>query len=220
MKILFGFITLGVFGAWAIADKDLKLSCEGVGPDASVAQVDAIAKCKLLASERMAKTIKIRSTSIETEKDTSYFSSVEAEQRINNLNCEILKSKCNEAGDKFTCKIECKFNLTKAEVLVDNTPANKNKKQKEDIESKSVDIVATDIKSDSMLVAFSTVPKCRSIQILGRRPRTVICKTNPIEIVLFSDDELIRFIGDKKREVELTIEDVKERGQNVQVIFN
>ena len=216
MKASLLILSIGVLGALAFANKNPVFECVGNGPDYSTAKVDAIQKCKVLVSEQLSKKVNIRSTSIETEKDTSYFSSVYSEQTVENLKCDVVKSDCKEDQEKTTCKISCRFDLTK--VSLPQEPNNKKVSRKE-IESKSVEPSGAEIRSDSFSVSISTVPQCRLIQILGKRPRSIQCKKNPVEVLLYVDDEKLRFLAEKRKPIELTIEEIKERGSNATILF-
>ena len=149
--------------------------CSATSVSLSQARQEAMTDCDLQASRQLKSTTYVKSLSVETENQVGYHGEVASELKVQNLNCRPQKEDADYNSGTVTVFLKCKYDLSgegKDASAVAATKAIQNE--------------------DATSTALSTVPKCDSVIIRGIRPRTVECKTNPVNITIYpSDTEII-----------------------------
>lgn len=172
----------------------LTSACEGIGPSASLARKEAISNCQVMARQFLKGEIKVKSLSVETESSVGFHQEVQEYGVIKNLVCDPQKEETSEKDGQFQVWIQCKFDLNKAKVSTDAVQGLPSKTDgtlvKGLTSSKPSEFEVTD--KDQQLIFLEVVPKCESVMVRGKRPRTISCDTNPLRISLDgSEDEMI-----------------------------
>lgn len=158
--------------------------CEGRGATLDIARENALNSCDALASRQLSSEVKVKSLSIETEREARFHSEVANEVTITGLKCIPLNESFEAIkDDSIRLYVQCRYDLAKAMVKsaeVDNGAFNSSQ-------------IASSIAVNSYLnVSVATTPKCDDILIRGGLPRSVRCDDNPIMVNLRdSDTELV-----------------------------
>lgn len=182
--------------------------CQGTGPSQTLARKDAINNCIVSARQFLNSEIKIKTLSIETEKSVGFHQEIEESGLIKNLVCEPKKDETIEKDGQFQVWIECLFDLR----AVIHTSTNEVVESKNPVERDNLTSVKASptvkIDSDNFEVTLMVVPKCDSVLIRGKQPRSINCDSNPLQIVADSLDThiIVRAKGFQPKTIKITNE--------------
>lgn len=182
--------------------------CQGTGPSQTLARKDALNNCVVSARQFLNSEIKIKTLSTETEKSVGFHQEIEESGLIKNLICEPKKDETIEKESQFQVWIECQFDLRAAI----HTSTNEVVESKSPVERDNLKAVKASpivkIDSDNFEVILMVVPKCDSILIRGKKPRSINCDSNPLKIVADSSDTqiLVRANGFQTKTIKITNE--------------
>lgn len=161
--------------------------CEGKGPSVAVARQDAIQNCQLSVSQFLNGEVKLNSVSVETEKDIGFHQQIEQNLTVKNFVCNPVKDEIEQNEDSYNYWIKCKFNLSKVE-SVKTEEAKLAQNNNLGLEAMST-LKSSNIIVDGKVLILETIPQCDSILVKGSKARTIKCKTNPLKVVLYENDQ-------------------------------
>lgn len=169
-----------------LTGSSLRTTCHGEGPSVDIARGEALKSCQLSAAQFFKSKIKIKSLSVETEKSVGFHQEVSSDDELSNLICDPLKDELEEKDSQYSIWIECKFDLERVQTKPVKKMADTDLARDNNLAySKPTKAVVAD---SNKIIFLSTVPMCESIIIKGNRPRTIECRSNPVEINLFDVD--------------------------------
>lgn len=177
----------------------------GSGPSLDMARRSAIDQAKATAADQVNGSANIQSLSIETEKSASFHSEVSSTKKVEGLVCKPMNEYVEDKGGFYNVWLRCEFDLKKARVqMVDEAPNRSNDSLASGRPGgKSIEIVGgsastsspipgKDSRSENRHLILSVVPSCESILVRGKQSRTILCKSNPVMVmVLPTDKEMI-----------------------------
>ncbi|HEY8272389.1 MAG TPA: hypothetical protein VIG33_15970 [Pseudobdellovibrionaceae bacterium] len=194
----------------------LRTVCHGVGPSVDIARSEALKSCQLSASQFFISKIKVKSLSVETEKSVGYHQEVSSDDELSNLICDPTKDELEETDSQYSIWLECKFDLNRVKAKPIKDSSDPVTAEDTNLSYSKPSAMTSD--HSSKTVFLSTIPKCESIIIKGDRPRTVECKSNPVELDISDADKkaIIRVREYKPKTIQL-----KKRTDNetIQVLF-
>jgi hypothetical protein len=209
--------------AWA-ASNSTKLTgsllttvCHGVGPSVDIARSEALTSCQLNASQFFKSKINVKTLSIETEKSVGFHQEISSDDEVSNLVCEPVKDELEESESQYSFWIECKFDISKTKSKPTEAEIAIEKNENNNLSYSKPSKVEPNKLTKTLFL--STVPKCESIIIKGDRPRTIDCKSNPIELSIYiSDVEMIvRAKNYKPKTISLKN---KDNNENLQILLD
>ena len=220
---LMGSLANAKIPAWAASNSTelsgslLTTVCHGVGPSVDVARGEALTSCQLNASQFFKSKIKVKTLSVETEKSVGFHQEVSSEDELSNLICEPIKDEIEESDSQYSVWIRCKFDTSKTK----STPTQKTDKPElnENHNLSYTKRSKSESTSLTKTVFLSTIPKCESIIIKGDRPRTIECKSNPIELNIYNSDieMIIRAKNYKPKTIGL---ESRENNEDLQILLD
>lgn len=160
--------------------------CHGIGPSVDIARSEALASCQLSASQFFKSKIKVKTLTIETEKSVGFHQEVSSDDELSNLVCSPARNEIEELDSQYSVWIECKFDTSKTQSKPIEAISGNEPKENNNLSYNKPSKVITS--SLTKTIFLSTIPKCESIIIKGDRPRTIDCKSNPIELSLYNSD--------------------------------
>lgn len=169
--------------------KILTTVCHGLGPSLDIARSEALKTCQLNASQYFKSKINIKSLSVETEKSVGYHQEVASAEEVEGLNCDPQRDQIDESDSQFSFWLECKFDLNN----VSSKPIEQINKSSDNSQLNTLESTNISPKQDiqDRYIFISTVPKCESVIIKGKKSRTVQCSKNPLKIQIKEDDQEI-----------------------------
>ena len=183
-----------------------RVACSGIGPDASIARREAIESCQSSAGQQLLTNIRVKSLSVETEKEVAFHQEISDEAQFSNLRCNPLKEKINDTDQQVKLWLLCEFDLSKAKAIPLNskndpteakTTNNGIIKNKDDLERVTAKYgrgkTGRYLSGQQKTITISVVPQCTDLLIRGEEPsRTIACHENPVTVVVDqADTEII-----------------------------
>jgi len=196
---------------WASSNTQIRIGdiyrvvCSGDGPAIDIARREATNSCMIDASRQLNRNTKIRSMTIETEKEAAFHQEVNEDVNVSNLQCNPIKESIEQQSDRrFIVWLHCEFDISIVGIELDEKPrdqalnseATRMKEELKQVKS----IRKGNVKNQNKVIVstakkalnIATIPSCSEILIRGINPRIVKCIHNPIGIVVDdSDDEAI-----------------------------
>lgn len=212
-------------------DNVLEITCVSQGISLELARNEAIRSCQSTASLHIDDKISVKTSLIETDKDSAYHSEVRQNRVFKGLNCFPLGEYFKEIGGDFKVWIRCKFDLSKvtSDSETIQQPNTLDQQQAGSvIEHRNITLLPNQsismgsrIRDKQTRLSIATIPLCESILIKGEKPRVIRCSSNPENILLVpGDSELIlRASGYEAKTIKL-----KNSGEpideNISIIFD
>lgn len=174
-----------------------KAVCSGQGPSPDLARQEALSGCKAAASQLLQRDGSVKSLTIESEKDVSYYQEVSQSVSFRNLTCLPEKESISEEGaGSYKVWLMCKFDLSKAAVGKDarDTRESANETTPEahlsSIKERKFDELPANRRSHAVTsISLAIVPACSKVLIRGKRPRTVICGSGVVSLPIEEGDK-------------------------------
>lgn len=217
LLILLSVSRLTLAADWTTQDtlirnnNDLIIVCYGEGPSLDTARKLALDQCHTSALDHLNTEITVKSLTIQTEKNANYHQEVERKATVKNLICNPLNEKFETAESTTKLYIKCKYSLDKISTDLDKVTESKLDSTKHgEITSAPVSLgelkKKNHIQSDDRLLSIVTIPKCNDILIRGNTPRSLVCKSNPISVLIKKTDTeiIIRLDGYKPKTMQLS----------------
>ncbi|MBS1983227.1 MAG: hypothetical protein JST16_03565 [Bdellovibrionales bacterium] len=182
----------------------LRITCDGTGPSIDTARRDALDHCRSSAADQLATSVKVRSSTIQTERDAALHQEISTAAEIKNFPCRTLREELEEAGSGIRLYLQCEFDLSKTETrdieAPKSNPQEASARLQEATKPKSSSLGPLKIRSvASQLkrITISSIPMCDDLLVRGPSPRVIRCDTNPQPLVLQPNDEevIVRAAG-------------------------
>ena len=201
-------------GNFSIQGMIFKAACNGQGPSVGLARQEAINSCKSSASQALKKQTKIRSMSIETEKDVAFHQEVSDDGIYSNLDCHPEKEAVEEGKDGlWIVWVLCRIDLAKVEVKdAEKESATSLTSQVQTQGLTHINAVSSAnqsaqsaISGENKFINIVSVPPCAEILVKGPRSRVHRCGGSPVKVLTYESDEslIIRARGYMPKTVEL-----------------
>lgn len=205
------------------------VNCYGEGPALDIARNQAKDSCLSSASKQARNQFKVKTLTVETETSVGLHQEVETDSQVTGLVCNPLNEYVQESDSQFKVWIQCRFDLAliKFRPSLDGnnvTPTTsddsvKNRKELSSVKSKRVSAGRNITSSERGTLTISSVPKCTSIIIEGKRPRVESCIENPLSIVVFEGDRKIIVRADGYQPKTVILSDSLKPNETVQIIL-
>ncbi len=172
----------------------LELVCTGTGPSLELARLSARESCQGSASDHLSTTLKVRTVSVETERDVALHQEISEDRKIVGLRCELLKESIEELENQVKVFQLCKFDLGKVTVAASETlkdPKSANTPELGSLASKTTAAPGRHLASSERRILLAVAPACDDLLIEGEIPRIIRCKGNPETVVLGQGDHKI-----------------------------
>jgi len=207
--LLFGLILGGIADAkapeWAkkntqsLSGNFLKTVCSGTGPSLDSARREALDSCRISARDQLTTNIKVKSLVVQTEKSVGFHEEITGSTSYSGLDCIPFRDDVEELDGAYKIWLECKFDLSKVKITPIEETEKIAKESEDSISNREELSVLAGSPAPSgryfsgtqTTLAISSVPKCESVIILGRKSRTVTCDENPLTIVIDAEDKEI-----------------------------
>ena len=187
----------------------IEVSCSGHGPDKTLANQASLNECNGISVQYVqGYSVKMKSISVETTRDTSWHSESSSNVVVKGLECEPQKQECSEENDSWTCYHVCRFNLSKAKLEANEKLDSPNlTSESESIVANSNDTnISPKVKksnkpsftqSGARNIVLSTVPKCDDVLIVGNPSRITKCSEIPVTLTINDGDHeaIVRLSG-------------------------
>lgn len=174
-----------------------KAVCSGQGPSIDIARNEALQSCKASATGQLQRDGKVKSLSIESESDVSFYQEVSESVSFKGLIC-VPERESTQAGEdgSFRIWVLCRFDLSKVEIgedlesrkerISEDSPTPNLSKLKEKtfaVDSESI------TSQEHTVINVAVVPNCTKILIRGARPRAKPCLATPVSISIQDSDQ-------------------------------
>lgn len=183
----------------------LSVVTTGSGPSLDLARRSAMDQAKGTAAEQVNGSAYIQSMSIETEKTASFHSEISSTKKVEGLACKPLNEHVEEKDGIYTVWMRCEFDIKKArvEMVNENGSQHRNTRANDKNTAKSIEVVERSSPGSGPVASkvsfgenrhliLSVVPWCESILVRGKQSRTILCKNNPVTVLILpTDSELI-----------------------------
>ena len=166
-----------------------------------MARRDATESCLSTARRQLTTNQKIKAITVETESSVGYHEEVSEDVSVSGLTCVPKREAYENTATSFRVWLLCDYDIKKAKVIERTNPPDEQwpSANNADIENRiALKKLNTDgqlkknprsIVSSQQNIVIVSVPPCESIIIRGTKPRTLACKTNPVTLLIYSDDE-------------------------------
>lgn len=182
----------------------LRITCDGTGPSIDTARRDALDRCRSSAADQIATSVKVRSSTIQTERDAALHQEISTAAEIKNFPCRTLKEEIEQAGSELRLWLQCEFDLSKTETKELDAPksdpreANAHLQDLKNPKSSALGpLKVRSVASQLKRITISSIPMCDDLLIRGASSRVVRCDANPQPLVLQPNDEevIVRAVG-------------------------
>jgi hypothetical protein len=158
-------------GTQALQGKTLTVVGVGQSPSLAIARQEAVDTCDKAAANHVRGAVKVRSITVETEKDASFHQEVSTEGSLTNLVMEPIAESIDEIGDSFRVWLQCRYQLERVRFLPCRDLASPVRRR-----------------VGFRTLTVSSIPMCGTILVRGKYPRTIACDSNPALVVVSSED--------------------------------
>ena len=191
-----------------------------------IARQEAISNCKTAAAHRMQTSIVIKSTVIQTEKDSAVHEETKENFIAANLDCLPERDEVEYLQGSVKFWIKCRFDL-KA-IKSGPIPANEQGHPNSDaiaanpsaVSVRQVTPAEKPIQSSRRRLLISTIPACREILIGGPKARIQRCDANPVALTVEPEDVTltVRAVGHMPKVI--TIKQGEPANETINVILD
>lgn len=172
----------------------LELVCTGTGPSLELARRSARESCQGTASGHLSTTLKVRTVSVETERDVALHQEISEDRKIAGLRCDLQKESIEELENQVKVFQLCRFDLAKASVVAPEPakdPKSANTSELGSLAAKTAAIPGRHLASSERRILLVVAPACDDLLIDGEIPRIIRCRGNPEALVLGEGDQKI-----------------------------
>ena len=200
--------------------------CEGEGPTADLARMEAVRNCKGAAAEQLGTQLSAQSTLIKSDRSEGYHSEISQAGDYSGIVCAPKNtfSQKTSAG-RFRFFIQCEFDLSKAKLETAEEKAKKARDQKTGAadSKKRSDALADSAREPegvksraayeeglAKVLSIVSVPACDDFMVKGERARVEKCHANPNDFSMRAEDTevIVRKSGYQSKSIDL--KDVRE----------
>jgi hypothetical protein len=192
--------------------------CEGAGPSADLARMEAIRHCKASAAEQVGTKVQVQSLSVRSDTSAGFHQEISQSGSYENLNCSPKDTYSQSEDGHFQFWIKCEFDLSKAKLVSDPDLAADNAVKGHSAQDR-VGLLSTSTRdvnklktsaaydqSETRTVSIISVPACEDLMIRGPKARVVKCHDNPNDAAIGGDDTdiLVRRSGYASKTISLS----------------
>jgi hypothetical protein len=191
--------------------------CEGDGPSADLARMDAIRHCKASAAEQLGTKVQVQSLSVRSDNSAGFHQEISQSGNYEGLICSPKNTYTQPEDGHYRFWIQCEFDLSKAKLATGD--ANQESAAQAHTAEERVGALSSstrDVKklkstaaydqSETRTVSIISVPACEDMMIQGPKARVIKCHDNPNDVGTFGEDTdiLVRRAGYASKTVSLS----------------